>query len=77
MLKNEPCRDQVTALLDVEVTALKLNTGAPCSSHAGVFETWPGDEKHVRQWFVLANGQAVAINEDPECGASCAVIAYS
>lgn len=58
----------VAAFLDVEVIAVKLNNGAPCSSHEGPFAAWPGEGEHVRQWFVLANGKAVALDEDPAGG---------
>ncbi len=51
------------SLLDVEVVGVRLNTGAPCTSHAGPFEAWPGEGANVRQWFVLQNGKAVAIDE--------------
>lgn len=52
-------------LLDVPVVAVKLTTGAPCDGHAELFQPWPGPETHVRQWFLLADGKAVGINEDP------------
>ncbi|MEK9722064.1 MAG: hypothetical protein VW405_01090 [Rhodospirillaceae bacterium] len=54
------------ALLDVPVSAVKLNTGSPCDGHAAMFDDWPGAGDHVRQWFMLANGKAVAIDENPE-----------
>ena len=57
---------EAAALLDVAVTSLRLNTGSPCDGHAAMFETWPGPGRHVKQWFVLANGKAVAINEEPD-----------
>ena len=55
----------VAALLDVEVREIKLNTGSPCDGHAAMFANWPGDNKHVRQWYILENGQAVAVDELP------------
>ena len=57
---------EAAALLDVAVTQVRLNTGSPCDGHAAMFETWPGPEPHVRQWFRLANGNIVAVNEDPD-----------
>ncbi|MEK9752054.1 MAG: hypothetical protein VW338_02430 [Rhodospirillaceae bacterium] len=59
-------REELRGLLDVEVVAVRLNTGAPCLSHAGPFEAWPGEGDNVRQWFVLENGKAVAIDERPD-----------
>ena len=54
------------AFLDVPVKAVKLASGSPCSSHAEMFEDWPGEHAHVRQWFILENGKAVAVDENPE-----------
>ena len=53
------------ALLDEEVREVKLNTGSPCDGHAAMFADWPGDGNYVRQWYILANGKAVAVNEEP------------
>jgi hypothetical protein len=69
--------DHLQALLDVEVVAVRLNTGAPCSSHAGPFEAWPGEGDNVRQWFVLENGKAVAIDERPGEVPAFPVVDYS
>ncbi len=69
--------DELHALLDVEVVAVKLNTGAPCSSHDDAFETWPGTGENVRQWFVLENGKAVAIDEASSGAPSFPVVDYS
>ena len=55
----------VVSLLDVEVREVKLNTGSPCDGHAAMFADWPGDGNYVRQWYILANGKAVAVNEEP------------
>ena len=66
----------VVEFLDVPVTALKLNTGSPCDGHAAMFADWPGDDNHVRQWFILANGKAVAINERPTGAWGYPVIDY-
>lgn len=60
----------ILKFLDVQVTGVKFNTGSPCDSHATMFAEWPGDEEHVRRWYILANGKAVAINENPT-GAWC------
>ena len=65
------------AYADVEVVTVKLGSGAPCSSHAAMFEDWPGPEQHVGQWFVLANGKAVGIDEDPQDGSILAVADYA
>jgi kynurenine formamidase len=61
----------------VEVLAVKLGSGAPCSSHEAMFENWPGPEQHVGQWFVLANGKAVGIDDDPDRGPALAVTDYA
>jgi len=55
----------VAALLEIPVVEVKLNTGSPCDGHAQMFADWPGDGAHVRHWFVLENGKAVAIDENP------------
>ena len=49
------------SLLDDSVVAVYLNTGAPCDSHAGAFEAWPGQEADVGRWLRLAGGPAVGI----------------
>ncbi len=64
-------------LLELTVTAVRLNTGSPCDGHSAMFETWPGPEQHVKQWFVLENGKAVAINEDPDGDWTYPVIDYA
>ena len=56
----------VVALLDVEVETIKLNNGSPCDGHASMFSDWRGKGSHVRQWFVLVNGKAVGVNENPD-----------
>ena len=48
-------------LLESQVVEVLLSTGAPCSSHAGAFANWPGEESDVTRWFRLANGSAVGI----------------
>ena len=53
------------SLLDVEVEAIKLNNGSPCDSRAVMFSDWLGEGSHVRQWFLLTNGKAVAVDEVP------------
>ena len=55
----------VVSLLDVEVREVKLNTGSPCDGHAAIFADWPGVGNYVRQWYILANGKAVAVDEEP------------
>ncbi|MBM09005.1 MAG: hypothetical protein CMF69_05430 [Magnetovibrio sp.] len=74
ILKDQICKAQVNdALLDTEVVGVRINDGAPCSLHSSIFEMWPGDEENVHQWFILANGVALAVNEDPVSGPICVV----
>ena len=61
---------------DVAVVATKLTTGSPCDGHQELFADWPGPDRFVRQWFILENGKAVGINEDPEAGNSYPVVDY-
>ena len=77
VLKDQPCQVQVEALLDIEVVGVRVNRDAPCSNNSGIFENWPGDETHIHQWFILANGKALAVNEDPVNGPICIVMTYS
>ena len=77
VLKEQPRQDQVEALLDIEVVGVRVNRDAPCSNNSGIFEIWPGDETHIHQWFILANGKALAVNEDPVNGPICIVMTYS
>lgn len=60
-------------LLELDVVALRLATGAPCSTHSELFAPWPGPEPNVSRWFMLENGQAVGLVEDPVKGISIAV----
>ncbi len=76
VLKDQRCHDQVRAMLDTEIIAVRINKGAPCVSHSSIFEIWPGDELYIHQWFILANGTALGVNEDPVDGPSCVVRAY-
>lgn len=69
--------DELYPFLDVAVTAFRLNTGAPCDGHSAMFQPWPGIGEHVRRWFVLANGKAVAIDEVPNKSPAFMVIDYS
>lgn len=66
------------SLRETEVIARKLATGAPCNSASknDLFQAWPGSHKHVSCWFILDNGKAVGVNEDPEEGCSFPVIDY-
>ena len=66
------------ALRDAEVIARKLATGAPCDSASKhvLFQTWPGPHEHVSDWFILDNGKAVGVNNDPEKGYSFPVVDY-
>ena len=63
-------------LLDVEVREVKLNTGSPCDGHAEMFADWPGEGNHVRQWYILKNGKAVAIDEKPNTHWQFPVVDY-
>ncbi len=46
------------------VVAVRLASGAPCSSHEAVFSPWPGPHDGVKRWFELESGNAVGIEED-------------
>ncbi len=46
-------------LRNQRVIAIKLTSGAPCSSHNELFADWPGTESDIEQWFILDNGYAV------------------
>ena len=61
-------------LLELRVTAIKLSTGSPCSGKDELFAPWPGEERHVRQWFLLSDGHAVGVDEDPSGDWRCAVV---
>ena len=63
-------------LLDVEVREVKFNTGSPCDGHAEMFADWPGEGNHVRQWYILKNGKAVAIDEKPNMRWQFPVVDY-
>jgi len=56
----------VADFLDVAVKEVRLNTGSPCDGHSAMFGDWPGAGANVRQWFILENGKAVAVDEDPD-----------
>lgn len=73
-LRQSPEARRLGALLDQPVKAIKLATGSPCAGKAELFAAWPGDHRHVRQWFLLANGRAVAVDEDPSGEWTCPVI---
>ena len=40
------------------------------------YKPWPGKERNVHVWWVLANGKAVGWNENPARGWGFPVIAY-
>ena len=63
---DDPGDQPAMSLLDVEIREIKLNTGSPCDGHAAMFADWPGEGSYVRQWYILANGKAVAIDEVPD-----------
>ena len=54
-----------TSELDGHVTQTYLSTGAPCSSHASVFKSWPGPANNVYRWFVLEDGMAIGLLGEP------------
>jgi hypothetical protein len=66
------------SLREAEVIARKLATGAPCDSASknDLFQPWPGPHEHVTYWFILDNGKAVGVNDDPERGCSFPVVDY-
>ncbi len=47
-----------------QVTQVKLTTGAPCSTHDELFESWPGESTDVAKWYTLDNGFAVGCGVD-------------
>ena len=51
-------------LRNYTVVAIKLATGAPCSTHSELFSVWPGPEKNINKFFVLDDGRAVGICGD-------------
>ena len=73
---RDSAAEKASRYLELEVVATKLGGGSPCSGHEGIFETWPGPEENVRQWFLLSNGKAVGINEDPNEGLSFPIAEY-
>ena len=68
-------RARLGALLEQRVVAVK-KTGAPCSGHPDLYQPWPGPHEHVRTWYVLDNGKAIGVNEDPDKGWSFPVVDY-
>ncbi len=50
--------------IEHQVTAIKLTTGAPCSTHGELFARWPGPESNIVEWYVLENGYAVGKGVD-------------
>lgn len=51
-------------LRNYTVVAIKLATGAPCSTHSELFSVWTGPEKDIDKFFVLDDGRAVGICGD-------------
>ena len=47
--------------LSCSIIKIYMATGAPCGSHSGPFEDWPGFEEDVTRWFQLANGTAAGL----------------
>ncbi len=56
------------------VVAIKLTSGAPCSSHGELFAPWPGGSEGVEKWFALDNGFAVGYGVDAGGRPNCSVI---
>lgn len=55
-------------LRNQQVTAIRLATGAPCSSKSDLFSAWPGEETGVTEWYALENGFAVGKITDHDGG---------
>ena len=51
-------------LRNQRVTAIKLTSGEPCSSHSELFALWPGPEQNIEEWYLLDSGQAVGEGRD-------------
>lgn len=51
-------------LRNCKVVALKLTTGAPCSSRSELFASWPGPEEDIKRWYLLETGHAVGEGVD-------------
>lgn len=75
LMEDEDLKDtRAYKLRNRQVTAIKLTTGAPCSSHDGLFEPWPGPETDVSEWYVLDNGYAVGKGGHADGTCFCPVV---
>lgn len=75
LMEDEDLKDtRAYKLRNRQVTAIKLTTGAPCSSHDGLFEPWPGPETDVSEWYVLDNGYAVGKGGHADGTCLCPVV---
>ena len=66
-------QQQVQALLDIEVVAVKLNDASACGREGGFFAPWPGADGDVGRWFELADGRAVGLVEESNASPCCRV----
>lgn len=57
-----------------DTPAFKLKDVEVVEEHTCCSKKWPGAQRHVMNWFVLANGKAVGWNENPSRGWSFPVI---
>lgn len=60
-----------------DTRAYKLRDVEVVAKHDGCTKRWPGRERHVLNWYVLASGHAVGWNENPSRGWSFPVIRYA
>lgn len=59
-----------------DTRAYKLRDVEVVAEHDGSAKRWPGRERNVLNWYVLASGHAVGWNENPSRGWSFPVIRY-
>lgn len=58
-------------------STLRYASVAVVERHDSTIRRWPGKQKNVFEWYVLANGRAVGWNENPASGWSFPVIRYT
>ena len=59
-----------------DTPAYKLRDEEVVISGDDLCKRWPGPQRNVTAWWVLANGKAVGWNENPSRGWSFPVISY-
>lgn len=72
--------NDVRARRFAEIEVVESRSGSLCREHGVLVwrkDPWPGREKNVLVWWVLANGYAVGWNENPSRGWSFPVVRYS